>query len=243
MDFDLIMGKQTVREALLYKPSHFLKVYVARHKEKEKDPLLLLLEKKKIPIVFVSKEELYSMVQSDSHQSFVAKIKKRKMWDLRSFLQEKESSFLVLLDSILDPQNLGAILRSAECFSVDGVIVSKNRGAPLTATVAKASCGASELLDLIEVSNLAESLRVLQEYGFESIVSEASREGAKSLSGFSFPKKSVLVMGSEEQGVQDLICKRADHLVYIPMGGKIASLNVAQASSIFLAEQFMQRAR
>ncbi len=232
MQFDLIMGKQTIRELLLHAPHRLLMVYVAMHKEK--DDLLSLLQEKNISLVYVSKEKLSSMVGSDSHQSFVAKIKKRKIWDLRSFLEEQQCSFLLLLDTITDPQNFGAILRSAECFGVSGVITSKNRGSPMTPTVAKASAGASELLSLIEVSNLAESLRVLQKAGFAIIVADASSSARENLASFSFPEKSVLVMGSEEKGVQPLICKMADHLVYIPMKGKIASLNVAQATSVFL---------
>jgi 23S rRNA (guanosine2251-2'-O)-methyltransferase len=235
MSFDLIMGKRALHEILLYAPGRILEVYVSKHKEK--DELLTLLEEKKIPLQFVSKEKLFALVHSDSHQSFVAKIKKRKVWDLHSFLREKNASFLLMLDSIEDPQNFGAILRSAECFSVDGIITSKNRGVSLTATVAKASAGASELLSLVEVCNLAESLRVLKKEDFEIVVSDASGRGTKSLCSFSFPKRTVLVMGSEERGVQPLICKMADHLVYIPMKGKIASLNVATATSVFLYDR------
>jgi 23S rRNA (guanosine2251-2'-O)-methyltransferase len=235
MEFDLIMGKQAIRELLLHAPERILTIYVAQHKEK--DDLLDLLNKMKIAAVFVSKEKLTAMVASDSHQSFVAKIRKRKIWDLRSFLEAKKCSFLLMLDSIVDPQNFGAILRSAECFSVDGVITSKNRGSPLTPTVAKASAGASELLSLIEVSNLAESLRVLKNAGFDSVVADSSQKSAQNLATFSFPEKTVLVMGSEGKGVQPLICKMADHLVYIPMKGKIESLNVAQATSVFLFER------
>ncbi len=238
MEFDLIMGKQTIREVVLHARHRIVAVYVAQHKEK--DDLLSLLEEKKIPLVFVAKEKLSSMVDSDSHQSFVAKVKKRNIWNLHSFLEEKKSSFLLMLDSILDPQNFGAILRVAECFSVDGVVTSKNRGAPVTPTVAKTSAGASELLSLIEVSNLAESLRVLKEEDFAILVADASHANAKSLGSFSFPKKTLLVMGSEGKGVQPLICKMADHRVYIPMKGKIESLNVAQATSVFLFERIRQ---
>ena len=138
-----------------------------------------------------------------------------------------------MLDSIFDPQNFGSLLRSAECFGVDGVIWSKNRGCELTPVVSKASVGASELLPLLCVSNLAETMRKFKKNGFWIVTAEIGEE-AKSLDSFDFPEKTLLIMGSEGKGVQKLLSKEADSKVYLPMYGQIDSLNVSQAASVLL---------
>ena len=134
-----------------------------------------------------------------------------------------------MLDSIFDPQNVGAILRAAECFGADAIITSKNRGCPMTPTVSKASAGASAFVPHVEVSNLADSAQRLQNEGFTLVV--ADMDGDENAV---WPDKLLLVMGSEGTGVQPLLKKRADLIVRIPMYGKIASLNVAQACAVLL---------
>jgi 23S rRNA (guanosine2251-2'-O)-methyltransferase len=235
---DFIMGKHAIEELLQHAPKKLVKVYIAQTEEpsSRKEGIILHLQQQKIPFQFVPKQTLTSMVQSDSHQSFVAEIAPRHYLDLSVFLEkvkDQDRCFILIVDSIYDPHNFGAILRSAECFGVDAVIFSKNRGSEVTAVVSKSSVGASELLPLIRVSNLAESIRKLKKEDFWVVVSELSKE-AKSLSSFDFPKKSVLVLGSEEKGVQKLLLELADERLYIPMSGKVSSLNVAQAASVFL---------
>jgi 23S rRNA (guanosine2251-2'-O)-methyltransferase len=232
---NFIMGRNTLMEVLKYKPEIIIKVFVnvLEKPQERKDDLMAEISRKKIPMEYVSKNTLFSIVHSESHQSFVAKIKPRAFVDLKEFFS-KEKAFLLMLDNISDPQNLGALLRAAECFKVDGVIFSKNRGCDLTPVVAKASVGASELLNLIKVSNLSDSVNRLQAEGYEIIVADAT-ENAKDLFNFTFPEKALLIMGAEGEGVQPLIKKKADHTVKIPLFGKIDSLNVSQATAVFLA--------
>lgn len=240
-NLNLIMGKNAILEVLKYKPQNVLKVFVnAVEKPKErKDELISLILDLKIPLEYVSKNTLFSMVNSDSHQSFVAKIKPRKFFDLKDFY-DNESSFLLMLDNICDPQNFGAIIRAAECFNIDGIIFSKNRGCDVTPVVAKASVGASELVSLIKISNLADSVKKLQENGYEVLVAD-SGPGAKSLYEHKFSKKSLLIMGAEGEGVQPLLKKMADEIISIPLLGKIDSLNVSQATAVFLSFYSMKR--
>lgn len=232
--FRLIMGKNCISEVLRSNPERIVEFYTSAIDEK--DPLITLLRSHKVPIVLKQKEQLSKIVSSDSHQSAVAAIKEKHSVDIKSFLkeaEEKSSSLVLMVDSIFDPQNLGAILRSAECFGADLVIFSKNRGADLTPVASKASVGASELLDIVKVSNLADTLKKFQDAGYWSVCADGG-EGAESLETFSFPEKTLLIVGSEGVGVQPLIKKNTDFRVKIPMKGNIDCLNVSQATSVML---------
>lgn len=225
----LIMGIHSIQEVLKHAPERLLRVYTVK-KEHE---LVRACEKARVAVSIVSNHELNRMVDSDSHQSFVAQIKDRKYYDVKEFL-EKDANFVLMLDQIFDPQNFGALIRSAECFGVDAVVWSKNRGSDLTPVAVKTSCGASELMDLIRVANLADAVTQFQKGGFE-VVAALLDTRAESAYTFKYAPKTVLVVGSEGEGIQPLIQKRADRAIYLPMQGKIQSLNVAQATAALLA--------
>jgi 23S rRNA (guanosine2251-2'-O)-methyltransferase len=235
----LIMGLHAITEVLQYAPDRLLKIFTVASKSSQgrKSGILYECEKKGVPIDYVSEDLLTKMAGSDSHQSFVAHIKGRKFFDVSEFLDEtkdEEKAFVLMLSEIFDPQNFGAILRSAECFGVDGVVWSKNRGCDLTPMVAKASCGASELLRLIRISNLADALDKFKEADFE-IVAAVAEPKALPLNQFRYAPKTVLIVGSEGEGIQPLLCKKADRSLYISTTGKIQSLNVAQATAVLLS--------
>jgi len=228
------MGKNTVIEVLKHRPKLIIQIFTAKD---SKDPMILDMQKKQLPIKFVSKNSLNQMVKSESHQNIVAKIKYRNYWNLKDFLKSVESnnrSLVVMLDSIFDPQNLGAILRACECFSVDGVIFSKNRGSDITPVVTKAAAGASEMLNLIKVSNLATSLDSFMDNGF-SIVATTLEKPSNDLYSYKFSDKTLLIMGSEGAGVQKILLNKADDKIHIPMSGNLQSLNVSMATAIILS--------
>ncbi|NGX34888.1 MAG: 23S rRNA (guanosine-2'-O-)-methyltransferase RlmB [Candidatus Anoxychlamydiales bacterium] len=230
---DFLMGKNTVLEIFKHKKDIILEIYTAKDKS---DPMILDLMRK-IPVKFVSKKTLDNMVKSSSHQNVLAKIKSRNYLNLKDFIkknEEKSKSLVLMLDSIFDPQNLGAIIRTAECFSVDGVVFSKNRGSDITPVVSKASMGGTELVNLIKVSNLANALEVFYDAGY-SIVATTLEKDSKALYDFEFPKKTLLIMGSEGEGVQKILLKKAEYKIFIPMQGKLQSLNVSAASAIVLS--------
>lgn len=231
-----IMGTHAVKEVLLHAPSRLIQVLTVRGKETSE--IAQLCKKHKISLSFTSQGELTRLVESDSHQSFVAKVKPREGLSVKGFLaQGKEDSFVLMLDQIFDPQNLGSLLRSAECFGVDAVIFSKNRGADLTPTAAKSSSGASELIPLLIVSNLADTAHLFQKEGYE-VVAALADPGSESVHEFQYAPKTLLIVGSEGEGIQMLLRKRADRSIYIPMHGKISSLNVAQATSVLLSRRW-----
>ena len=230
-----IMGKHAVEELLLHSPERLQQLFVLH--AKEHSPLVHACQKAGIEVSFSRADELNRMAGSDAHQGFVGKIRTRAYLELKEFFAQMEEVgplVVLMLDQIFDPQNFGALLRAAECFGVGAVVWSKNRGCDLTPAVAKASCGASELVPLIQVSNLAETAERFKREGFEVVASLLDAQ-AESLYGFTFAPRTLLIMGSEGEGIQPLLRKKSDRAVYIPMRGKVASLNVSQAASVLLS--------
>jgi 23S rRNA (guanosine2251-2'-O)-methyltransferase len=233
--YRLIMGKNCIEELLKTAPERLVEVFTC--KQDANDPIARQLQKKKIPLKVMDKASLTKLVQSESHQSYVASVKERGLPGLKEFFEEfskKERSLCVMLDSIYDPQNLGAIFRAAECFGADLILFSKNRGADITPVVSKVSSGATEYVPFVKVSNLAETVRQFKKEGFW-VVSADVVEGAESVYDFEYPEKTLLILGSEGEGIQPLILKNSDYRLMIPMLGKIDSLNVSQAAAVFLS--------
>ena len=229
-----IMGKNCLKEVLTACPERIISIVSSKEADDS-----LLKEAKTIGISFEkrSREALDQLLQSDSHQGYAAKLKPQEPISLEGFLktqENKEKSLVLALDSVFDPQNLGAILRACECFAVDAVLWSKNRGASLSPSARKASVGASEIVPCILVSNLAQSIKTFQKAGYWSLAT-AIDENASDLYSFDFPEKTLLLLGSEGKGLQNLVLKNADFKVFIPMQGQIDSLNVSQAAAVLLS--------
>jgi 23S rRNA (guanosine2251-2'-O)-methyltransferase len=235
MNKDFVIGINSIQELIKQAPKRILALYTTSDQtEGRKSEILQFCKQKKIQIHLVPFDRLTKLVSTDSHQGMIAEVQVRNYFSAKEFLQkDREKSVVLMLDQIFDPQNLGAILRSAECFGVDAVIFSKNRGSEITPVATKTSCGATEILPLIRVSNLAETVTEFQKAGYEAVVSILDPK-SESLYSFHFADKTLLIIGSEGEGVQSLICKRADRSVYIPMQGSIQSLNVAQACAVLL---------
>lgn len=225
------MGKHCLDEVLKSAPKRVQVIYTS--KENSDDPLLVRAAKEKIPVKYLSKHALTALVHSDSHQSFIAEVHEKGSRSVAEFLQGKGNAVLAL-DNINDPHNLGSILRAAECFGIDAVTFSKNRGADITPVVSKTSVGGSELVEVLKVSNLAETIKKFKEHDFTIVAADVSQD-AVSLHNFVFPEKFVLILGSEGEGIQKLILRYVDKRVYIPMCGHIDSLNVSQAAAVFLS--------
>lgn len=240
---ELIMGRNCIFEVLESKPSRLRTVFVAElsggsgTETRRRADLIQGLVRAEVPVVEVQRSELSGMVGSESHQGFVAHISPRSFISLDDLIRraEEESSVRVLaLDGLLDPQNIGAVLRAAECFGVTAVMWSRSRSADFGPVISKASVGASELVVLCPVGNLHQAIERLKASGVWSVGAVVA-PGAIPLPSFRPPEKWVLVMGSEGDGVQRLIEKSLDFAVYIPMYGKISSLNVSQATAVILS--------
>jgi len=237
---ELVMGRNCIEELLKHVPQRIREVFIAESSgsspQARRGTLRELVEQAGVPIRECGRHELDQMVQSDSHQGVVARVTPRGFLsfdDLVERARVDEPIKILALDGVLDPQNIGAILRAAECFGVDAVMWSKNRAAPLGPVVSKVSVGASELVPLCLVPNLHRAVEALKEVGVWSVGAVVAPEATELLQ-FEAPKKWVLVMGSEGEGIQRLIEENLDFRVYIRMFGEISSLNVSQATAVML---------
>ena len=243
------MGRNCVEEVLRHRPERLEHLYIAEskgHGRAAPDGRRATLEsdvrRLDVPVTEVSRADLDALVNSDSHQGVVAQVSSRHLLsldDLCEFASTEPFVRILALDGVVDPQNFGAILRAAECFGIDAVVWSKNRGAPLGPVVAKASVGASELLQLCPVSNLHQGLETLKKAGVW-LAGAVVAPDASPLEKFQFPERCAIVMGSEGDGIQPLVQKALDFRVFIPMYGQVSSLNVSQATSVMLHAAALQ---
>lgn len=192
-----------------------------------------------IPYLFLPKQALDKM--SPHHQGVVAILSPKEYVSLEEILAAAgPAPFLVILDEIEDPQNLGAILRSAEGAGADGIVLPERRSAGLTETVFEVSAGALEHLRVARVPNLAQAMEKLKEKGFWLVGAESGGDGL--FYEFDYTQAVAVVLGSEGSGLRQLTRKKCDRILSIPMRGKVNSLNVASAASVFFFEVARQRA-
>lgn len=153
--------------------------------------------------------------------------------------QKKEKPFLLILDEITDPHNLGAIIRSAEAFGVHGIIIPKRRAVGVNATVVKTSAGAVEHMRIAKVSNINNTIRDLKERGLWIVGTDVNAEKSFEELNYDFPV--AFVIGNEGKGVSKLVLQNCDFVVKIPMKGKINSLNASVAASILIYQVVSKR--
>lgn len=224
----------------------YSKVITIYYDQKRKDSRLTeltqLAKTNNIPIKAIDSSKLDQLVtEGKSHQGVAAETltpNKFVATTLEEFIHahtDKKEAVVLILDGITDPQNLGAIIRSADCFNVDAIIIPKNNSAnPNNATVAKASSGAIFNLPIIIVNNLSSAIEKLKQQAFW-IAGTALDDTAVNLFDFKFSGKLAWVVGSEGRGIRRLVQENCDYLVTIPMLGKTQSLNVSVATGIVLA--------
>jgi 23S rRNA (guanosine2251-2'-O)-methyltransferase len=187
-------------------------------------------------------ERFRTYTPDKNSQGVIALKQDFKFSSLDEILNEAKKSplpLILVLDEIQDPHNVGAILRSAECSGVRGVILTKHQSATITSTVTKTSAGATEHLKICQVNNLSQTIDELKEKGFWIVGS--SLENAKNYTEVDYKIPIALIVGNEEKGIRKLTASKCDFLVKIPMSGKIQSLNVSVATGILLFEILRQR--
>jgi len=190
-----------------------------------------------VPFLFVPKQRLDQL--APRHQGVLAEISAKAFSSLEEILAGPGRPFLVLLDEVEDPQNLGAIVRSAAGAGVDGVILPERRSAGLTEAVATVSAGALEHVKVARVPNLARAMEELRERGVWLVGAEGSSR--ELWHEFDYTLPVGIVLGSEGRGLRPLIRRSCDKLLAIPLSGGVNSLNVAAAASVFLFEAVRQR--
>jgi 23S rRNA (guanosine2251-2'-O)-methyltransferase len=206
------------------------------------EELLSLAKSANVPVRGVARDELDRIARH--HQGVVARIGEYTYAEIEEVLAVAPSrgapAFLLLLDSVQDPQNFGTLLRTAEAVGVDGVIIAERRAAGVTPTVVKASAGAAQHLKIARVTNLARTIEELKRANIWIVGVENVPE-AQDFSRMDFKMPLALVLGSEGAGLGRLVREKCDFLIRLPMWGKVSSLNVAVAGSIVLYAAKRQR--
>ena len=204
-----------------------------RHKE-----LLDLAAQKGVPVKTASNHQLDRRTQGAVHQGVLAVVEPITLCELDFFIDlvrsKKKEPVVVVMDSIEDPHNFGAVLRSAESLGVAGAIFPKDRSCDINSTVVKTSAGATEHMDFCRVTNISETLKHLRREGFFAVAAEAN--GETSLADFKPVFPLAVVIGSEGKGVRPLVRKNCDASVSIPLRGNVESLNVSTAAAIIFYE-------
>lgn len=225
-----IYGKNVIKEAILNKR----KIHQLFVEKQHKDTIFLsFLKEHNLTYTTLDKGKLGQLVDTGLHQGVVAEIDPYKTYALDQ-LPESEHVKLVMLDSIEDPHNLGAIIRTAVAAGIDGIVMSAKQQVPLNATVAKVSSGGIEHIKVYLSKQLFTALETLKEKGFHIVGTDV--KGAYAHNQFEYPKKTVIILGNEGKGIRPLVKKYCDTFVYIPMKGHMQSLNVSVAAALLMYE-------
>jgi 23S rRNA (guanosine2251-2'-O)-methyltransferase len=219
-------------------------IHIARDKSDDRlQAILQLARDKRIKVVRDDKAALDRLASTRLHQGIVAEAEPYRYFSLENMLDEARDRgvepLLLLLDGVEDPQNLGAIIRTAECLGAHGVIIPKHGACPVTPAVTRASAGASEHLKVAMVTNLVRTIKELKDQGLWIVGTDS--QAPVSCFDMSFPGPVALVIGGEGSGMRRLVRENCDYMVNIPMMGRVNSLNASVSSAIVLAEIVRQR--
>ena len=211
------------------------RIFIADGSEGSVSKIVALAREQGVIVDFVPKEKIDAMAPGVKHQGVVAKVSEYKYADMEDVFARAEASgedpFIIILDEISDPHNLGAIIRTAECAGAHGVVIPKRRAASLTQTVALSAAGAIENMPVVQVTNLARTIEELQAKGIWV--------GAADMDGETYYEANLtgpiaIVIGNEGKGVGRLVKEKCDFVLSIPMYGKINSLNASNAAAVLM---------
>jgi len=243
MNQDTVFGLHAVESLVRNESDSVLSIQVQEGRDDQRlSKLINLIKQNNIKLELVPRKSLDALV-SGRHQGIVALIKaeiEKTEGDLEDILQGLSTPpFLLILDSVTDPHNLGACLRSADAAGVHAVIVPKDKSAPLNSVARKVACGASEHVPVIRVTNLARTMKWLQNFGIW--ITGAAGEAEQNIYQTDLKGSMAIAMGAEGSGLRRLTREHCDQLTKIPMEGSVSSLNVSVATGICLFEALRQR--
>jgi 23S rRNA (guanosine2251-2'-O)-methyltransferase len=237
----LICGINPVLEALGAGSRHFDRLLVVKGiRNRRVSEAISRASQRGIPLRFEARETLDRMSGGLPHQGVIAVVSQKELLDLDTLLAEaREPAFIVLLDGVEDPRNLGAVLRSAECAGADGVVIPERHSAGLSEAAARASAGALEHVKVARVGNVSQAIEAMKARGLWVVGFDA--EAKERWDAVDLRRPIALVVGGEGRGIRRLVREKCDHLVSLPLFGHVASLNVSVAAGIALYEVVRQR--
>jgi len=244
---ELVFGIHAVSALMNSAPERFIEIWLLKGREDERlMPIINLTRKYALPVQFVQRKVLDDKSHGEQHQGVVARVKPGKVFtehDLDDIICQAEKNdsapFLLILDGVTDPHNLGACLRNADAAGVQAIVVPKDNAARITATVRKVAVGAAESVPLVQVTNLARTMKHIQKMGVWIIGTAGETDTC--LYDVKLSGPMALVMGAEGKGMRRLTRENCDQLVKLPMAGSVSSLNVSVATGICLFEIVRQR--
>lgn len=228
---DILYGRNTVEAAINNK--RVKKIYIL-----ENHDLLKLVEENNIPYEIVNRNRLDNMAKKENHQGILAEVRSFKFSTIDEIIK-KENGFIVMLDNLNDVHNLGAIIRTCECAGVDGLIYKKNNNVRVNETVAKVASGALEYMKIVEVTNLTNTIKQLKDKGYW--VYGSAGDADDSYDNYDYKENVVLIIGGEGDGMSRLVKENCDHIISLPLNGKINSLNASVAAGILIYEVIEKR--
>jgi 23S rRNA (guanosine2251-2'-O)-methyltransferase len=244
-----LYGIHTVSAVLKKHPERVLEMKIQEGRDERRlDEVLNTAKQLGVSCQHVAKKSMDQQFQDANHQGIAARCRlanaldENALFALLDQLQQRDNApaFLLILDSVTDPHNLGAVLRSADAAGVNAVITTKDRSVGLTPVVRRVAVGAAEVVPFVQVTNLARLLKQLQERRIWVVGTELD-DSAKNLYQADLKGPLALVMGAEGPGLRRLTRENCDQLVYIPMQGDVQSLNVSVAAGVCLFEALRQR--
>ncbi len=242
---EILYGLHPVEEALRSGTRKFDHVCLARERNDQRlQKIQEACRESGVRVRAESRDHLTLLARNPGHQGVVAFVRERSMLDIEDILgpaaaQNAAPPLLLALDGVEDPQNLGALLRSAEGAGVSGVLLTERRSAPLSPIAVKTSAGAAEHVRLARVVNLVRAIEQVKAANIWCV--GLDERGTMDYTEYDFTTPCMVVLGREGAGLHDLVRRTCDHLLRIPMAGRVASLNVAAAGAVVLFEAYRQR--
>lgn len=229
----IIYGMNPVIEAIRADPRRIRFVAVAKDHGHRLQRVIAAANDADVPVRYVTAEQVAKMAGRGVHNGVVAEMSEAAYVDFDEVMARDETSFVMILDGITDPQNLGAILRVADGFGVHLVVLPEHESVGLTAAAVKASAGASEWVPVAQVTNLSRAIETLQKRGFWVY---AAAESGDAPDAIDFRGKVAMVLGNEGKGIRRNVLEHCDRTVTIPMHGHVESFNVATAAAVLCYE-------
>ncbi|MBQ8069014.1 MAG: 23S rRNA (guanosine(2251)-2'-O)-methyltransferase RlmB [Solobacterium sp.] len=224
----ILYGRQVVRQ-VLKENRKVRKLYL----QSPMPELEALAKKAGVPVVLADRKKLNRITESEHHQGAAVEIEPYETVSLDELIRGKKGTygFLIMLDELEDPHNLGAVLRTADAVNADGVIIKKTHSAGLTPTVAKVSAGAIDTVKVAAVTNLTNACKELKKQGYWIVGADMDGVDYRTLN---YDFHTVLVIGNEGKGISRLVRENCDHIVSLPMRGTISSLNASVSAGILM---------
>ncbi len=226
----LVYGKNVVNEIL----NSNTKIYKVFLDNNFKDNNILdKINNKQLKKFHLDKNTLNKMCNNSNNQGIALDIEEYKYLSIENVINDKNSNFIVMLDSIEDPHNFGAIIRTCECAGVDYILIPKKRSVSVNSTVYKTSSGALNNVKIVEVSNLFNTIKKLKDNNYWVYGADANGKDYKNIK---YDSKTCLIIGSEGHGLKQIVMNNCDEIISLPMKGKVNSLNASVACGILIYE-------